>query len=202
MLAGHRVDRQVADGEALLRAIPLHVHLRHAVDDADISENARPSLARCDAPIVRLAGAEVRDVLGLFVIFASGSDGFSQSWSSVRFPDEDESGALHDGRARADERDVDVLDLALAGPSRRLERAFDDVPETVDASRAEAPAEGVQRQLAVQLDASVLDEIERLAFLAEPVGLEAVDHRGGKAVVDLRDVDVFRREAGALPGEA
>src|SRR5207244_3059682 len=37
--AGLRVDRQVADGEALLLAVPLHVHLRHAVDDADISVN-------------------------------------------------------------------------------------------------------------------------------------------------------------------
>src|SRR5436309_7709862 len=122
--------------------------------------------------------------------------------ASVVFLDEDERRSLHDGSARADERDVDVLDLALARTSRGLQRALDDVPETVDASRAQAATEGVQRQLAVQLDASVLDEIERLAFLAEPVGLEAVDHRGGKAVVDLRDVDVFRGEAGALPGEA
>src|SRR2546422_8103888 len=95
---------------------------------------------------------------------------------SVGFPDEDERRALHDGGAGADERDVDVLDLALARASRRLQRALDDVPETVDASGAQAPAERVQRKLAVQLDAPVLDEIERLALLAEPVGLEAVDH--------------------------
>src|SRR2546422_145461 len=85
---------------------------------------------------------------------------------SVGFLDEDERRALHDGGARADERDVDVLDLTLPGASRRLQRALDDVPETVDASGAQAPAEGVQRQLTVQLDASALDEIERLARLA------------------------------------
>ncbi len=52
-------------GEALLLAIPLHVHLRHAVDDADTSVNARLSLAGRDASIVRLAGAGVGGVLGL-----------------------------------------------------------------------------------------------------------------------------------------
>src|SRR5437867_7401312 len=72
--AGLRVDRQVADGEALLLAVPLHVHLRHAVDDADISVNARPSVARRDAAIVRLAGAEVRDVLGLRLQARGGVD--------------------------------------------------------------------------------------------------------------------------------
>src|SRR2546428_548954 len=46
VVTGLRVDCKVADGEALLLAVPLHVHVRHAVDDADISVNARPSLAR------------------------------------------------------------------------------------------------------------------------------------------------------------
>src|SRR2546427_11236607 len=35
VIPGLRVDRQVADGEALLLAVALHVHVRHAVDDAD-----------------------------------------------------------------------------------------------------------------------------------------------------------------------
>src|SRR6266851_8278550 len=65
LLASLRVDRQVADGEAILLAVPLHVHVRHAVDDADISVNARPSLARRDTAVVRLARAKIRDVLGL-----------------------------------------------------------------------------------------------------------------------------------------
>src|SRR6266403_2329413 len=121
---------------------------------------------------------------------------------SVGLLDEDERGPLHNGCAGPDERDVDVRDLAFAGPPRRLQRPLDDVPEPVDAPGAQAPAERVQRELTAQLDAPVLDEVERLAFLAEPVGLESVDHRGGEAVVDLRDVDVLRREARALPGEA
>ena len=69
----------------------------------------------------------------------------------------------------------DVLHLALARASRRLQHAFDDVPQAVDAPGAQAAAEGVERQLAVELDAAVLDEVERFAFLAEAVGLEAVD---------------------------
>src|SRR5207249_2638863 len=75
------------------------------------------------------------------------------------------------------------------------------VPEAVDAAGAEAAAKGVERQFAIELDAAVLDEIERLAFLAEAVGFEAVDHRSGEAVVDLRDVDILRGEAGTLPGQ-
>src|SRR6185437_8993902 len=87
---------------------------------------------------------------------------------SVRLPHEDERRPRHDRRAGADERYVGVLDLARPGTARGLQGALDDVPKTVDAPGAQAAAEGVQRQLAVQLNPSVLDEIERLAFLAEP----------------------------------
>src|SRR5713101_7938109 len=74
LLASLRVDRQVADGEAILLAVPLHVHVRHAVDDADISVNARPSLARRDTAVVRLARAKIRDVLGLRLLLRGGVD--------------------------------------------------------------------------------------------------------------------------------
>src|SRR5207245_615039 len=120
--------------------------------------------------------------------------------TSIGVADEDEGGAGDDRGAGADEGDVGVLDLARAGATGGLQGAFDDVPEAVDAAGAEAAAKGVERQLAVELDAAVLDEVERLALLAEPVAFETVDHRGGEAVVDLRDVDVFRGEAGTLPG--
>jgi hypothetical protein len=46
-----------------------------------------------------------------------------------------------------------------------LQRAFDEVPEAVDASRSEAVTKVVERQLAVELYMPVLGEIERLAFL-------------------------------------
>src|SRR5438477_8924861 len=65
VVARFRVDGEVADGEALLLAGVFHVHVRHAVDDADAPVHARPSITRCDTAIVRLAGFEVRDVLGL-----------------------------------------------------------------------------------------------------------------------------------------
>jgi len=39
----------------------------------------------------------------------------------------------------------------------------------VDPPGAEAAAEGVERQFAIEFDAAVLDEIQRLAFLAEAV---------------------------------
>src|SRR5712691_10717029 len=123
------------------------------------------------------------------------------SRASVRLADEDKGCAGDDRGAGADERHVGVLDLARSGAAGGLERALDDVPEAVDASGAEAAAKGVERQFAVKLDAAVLDEVERLALLAETVGFQAVDHRGGETVVDLGDVDVPRAEAGALPGQ-
>src|SRR4029077_18885987 len=116
-------------------------------------------------------------------------------------PHENKGRAGDDWGAGADEGDVGVLDLARAGAAGGLQRPFDDVPEAVDAPRSEAAAEGVEREFAVEFDAAVLDEIEGLALLAEPVGFQAVDHRGGEAVVDLGDVDVLRGEAGALPGQ-
>src|SRR5262249_33142569 len=64
-VATPRIDRQVPDGEALLFPGVLDVHLRDAVDDADAAVHAHRALARRDAAIVRLAGAQVRDVLGL-----------------------------------------------------------------------------------------------------------------------------------------
>src|SRR6185436_17835559 len=120
---------------------------------------------------------------------------------SIGFLDENESRPGHDRRARPHERDVGVLHLPLARASRGLQRAFYDVPQAVDPPGGEAAAEGVERQLAVELDAAALDEIERFALLAEAVGLEPVEHRGREAVVDLRDIDVLRAEARALPGE-
>ena len=69
----------------------------------------------------------------------------------------------------------------------------------VDPAGAEAAAEGVERQVAVELDAPVLDEIERLTLLAKPIGFKPVDHRSGEAVVDLRDIHIARLQVRARP---
>src|SRR6185503_4481557 len=94
---------------------------------------------------------------------------YQHDFLSIRFFDEDEGRPGYDRRACSHERDVDVLNLAFTGAPRGLQRALYDMPEAVDAPGAEAPAERVERQLAVELDTPALDEIERLAFLAEPV---------------------------------
>src|SRR5947207_3276301 len=64
-VVGPRVDRQITDGEPLLLARVLDVHLRHAVHDPDVAVHARLPVPRGNAAIVRLAGLEVADVLGL-----------------------------------------------------------------------------------------------------------------------------------------
>src|SRR2546426_517318 len=65
VVARLRVHRKVADGEAVLLAVALDVHIGHAVDDADTTGDAHRAVSRRDPAIVRLAGAQVRDVLGL-----------------------------------------------------------------------------------------------------------------------------------------
>src|SRR6187200_620362 len=89
--------------------------------------------------------------------------------SSVGFSDENKGSSLHDRRARADEGNVGVLDLAYSRAPRSLQRAFDDVPQPVDASGTQTSAEGIERQFAVELHAPILNEVERFAFFAEAV---------------------------------
>src|SRR5262249_9479871 len=121
--------------------------------------------------------------------------------SSIGLARENECRAGDDRRAGADERHIDILDLTRAGATGGLEGALDDVPQAVNAARAQAATKRVQRQLAAEADPTVLDEVERLALLAEAVGLEAVDHRRREAVVNLGDIDILRRKAGAFPRE-
>src|ERR1700727_3509773 len=87
--------------------------------------------------------------------------------SSIWFADKNKCRPGHDRRARANEPHVDVLHLSRPGPSRRLQRALDDMPKPVDPACAQTAAERVERQFAVQFDPAVLNEIQRLAFLAE-----------------------------------
>src|SRR5437870_11514071 len=70
--ASLRVDGQIADGEAVLLAVALDVHVRDAVDDADATDDTRAPVAWRDAPVMRLASAKVRDVLGLRLLPSGG----------------------------------------------------------------------------------------------------------------------------------
>src|SRR5436305_9063163 len=63
--AGLRVHRQIAHGEPILLPVALHVHVRHAVDDADTADDTHAPVAGSDPAVVRLATAEIGDVLGL-----------------------------------------------------------------------------------------------------------------------------------------
>src|SRR5262245_16124224 len=103
---------------------------------------------------------------------------------SIWFARENERRAGHDRRAGADKRHLDILDLSRAGATGGLKGTLDDVPQAMNAARAQAATKGVQRQRAVELDATVLDEVERLALLAEAIGLEAVKDGRRKSVVD------------------
>src|SRR5262245_44764125 len=121
--------------------------------------------------------------------------------ASVWLARKDERCAGDDRRAGADERHLDILDLTRTGATGGLEGALDDVPQAVNAPRAQAATKRIQRQLAVKRNPTALNKVEGLALLAEAVGLKAVNHGRRKAVVDLGDVDVLRRRAGAFPGE-
>src|SRR5262245_10856128 len=97
--------------------------------------------------------------------------------SSVGFSDKDKRGSLHDGRTGADEAHVGILHLPGARASGSLQRALDDVPQAMDTPGTETAAEGVERQFPVEFDAAVLYEVECLAFLAEAVRFQPVNHR-------------------------
>jgi hypothetical protein len=113
--------------------------------------------------------------------------------------DEDECRAGDEPGASADKKYVGVLLLGVIRPGPMSAARLRDVPEAVDASRAETAAKGVERQFAVELDVAVLDEIECFAFLAETAGFETEDRRGREAVADLSQVDILRTEARPLP---
>src|SRR5215475_3856449 len=118
---------------------------------------------------------------------------------SVWLAREDEGCAGDDRCTGPDERHVDLLDLTRTGATGGLEGALDDVPQAVNTPRAQAATKRVQRQLAVKRDPTALNIVEGLALLAEAVGLKTVNHGRRETVVDLRDVDVLRRKAGAFP---
>src|SRR5690349_16572591 len=98
--------------------------------------------------------------------------------SSVWLAREDECCAGNNRGAGPDEGDINILDLARTGATGSLQGALNDVPQAVNAARAQAAAKRVQRQLAVKRDPAALNKVEGLALSAEAVGFKAVNHGG------------------------
>src|SRR6185437_12049215 len=65
--------------------------------------------------------------------------------SSVRFANKDEGCPCHNRGAGTHERNINVLHLPRSGTTRRLQRAFDDMPQTVYAAGSEAATKRVER---------------------------------------------------------
>ena len=79
-----------------------------------------------------------------------------------------------------------------------MSNALENQIETVNVSFREAPAAGVDRQLAVRpLEAAVAHEILCFSGPAKAVLFQGQDHEWREGVVDLRDVHVARGDAGA-----
>ena len=87
----------------------------------------------------------------------------------IRLVDEDKCRPLHNGRAGANKGYLGIFDLTFAGASRNLHRPFNDLPQAMNAAGTQAAAKRIERQLAIEFDAPVLDEIEGFPFLAESV---------------------------------
>src|SRR5262249_42130825 len=112
-------------------------------------------------------------------------------------PAEDQVADGRDVGARGDQADLGAVDLAGARAAH-LARGLGDELEAVDVGFGEIAAAGVDRQLAVRpFDAPARDELAALAPLAEAVVLYAHQDLAGEVLVDLGDVDVFRRDTRA-----
>jgi E-phenylitaconyl-CoA hydratase len=104
--------------------------------------------------------------------------------------------------AAAGGRDGDLGAGYLAGAcgAAQLEDGLVDDPVAVHAPGRELAAVGVERQFAVEGDAlPALDEGACLAVAAQAEGLEPGEREEREPVVELGDVDIARREAGAAP---
>src|SRR5262245_2638638 len=63
----------------------------------------------------------------------------------------------------------------------------------------QAAAEGIDREIAFQRDASVLNERATFTFFAEAGGFEPVERRWVESVVQLRRIHVIRSQPGRAP---
>ena len=78
---------------------------------------------------------------------------------------------MYDGRAGTNKGYIGIFDLPFTGTASDLHRPFNDLPEAMDTAGAQTTAKRVEGQLAIQLDASVLNEIQRFALLGSARGI-------------------------------
>src|SRR5256886_1073937 len=104
-------------------------------------------------------------------------------------PPREPHGARGDPGAAGDETDLGVGDLTRRGAAQLL-HSFAHVVQSVDVCLGEAAAVRVHRQHAA------LHEGAARAALGEAVVLELQDDHSRIVIVDLRDVDVARADAG------
>src|SRR4051812_20276731 len=98
-----------------------------------------------------------------------------------------------DAAVAVHQRNLGVLDLALAGFAAYLPDRFDDVKKATAQPRMTAREQAAvrrDRQCAADADATVFDEMAALAFFAKTEILEFDDHGDGETIVNLRDIDV------------
>ena len=106
------------------------------------------------------------------------------------------AGARRDAGAARDQTHLGALDRARRVAAQRA-HALDDVVHAVDVGLGEAAAVGVGRQAsALPRERTARRRRAALAALAEAVVLDLHEHAAGEVVVDLRDVDVGRPDAG------
>src|ERR1700722_16245988 len=100
--------------------------------------------------------------------------------------------------------DLAILDLTWTTFAPQLFDRFDDEkhPAHPWMIRRKAATIGVDREIAVETQASAADESAALTALAEAQVLEGCKDGDRKRVVDHRHIDVFMGDARALEGQA
>src|SRR3972149_6071156 len=118
---------------------------------------------------------------------------------------EDSAGVMA-GHTRRGEDVPGVGDLAGAGVAGAivcaaldLLRGFDPVADAMQPSFADAPAEGVHGQVAAELDAPMLDPIERLASSTQAETLKPPEDGRGEPAVEHGALDILWGQPGGSP---
>src|ERR1044071_9235810 len=103
----------------------------------------------------------------------------------------------------ADDADFGVFHLPLRFhfTAAQLARRFGYVQHAFDMRLREQATVSIDRQLAADFDAAVLDEVFGFALFTKALILERDYRRDREAVVDLGEVHVLRREPGHFVSE-